>query len=319
MSVASCGAASCTAARLGENVRTVATKRASSGITLSAVPAWKVPTVTTTGSKTSNCRVTIVCSAGHDLAGHGDRVGRVVRLRAVPAAPVHGHVQRVSGRHHRPGPAGEHAERQQAGRHVQRVGRDRPLAGRVQHALLDHEPAAAGALLAGLEHEDDVPGQLGLARGQQPRRPGQHRGVQVVAAGVHGAGDPRGVGQAGALGHRQRVHVAAQQHGLARPAAAQHRGHRAERLRPAVISSGSPSRASSTLRWVRGRSSPISGSAWIGVAQLGELAGDRDRLVMYSGHRPPSFRRAFRASARTVRSRIAQHTLGRNAPSGRAR
>ena len=39
----------------------------------------------------------------------------------------------------------------------------------------------------------------------------------------------RGVRQAGALGHRQRVHVAAQQHGLARPAPAQHRGHRGQR------------------------------------------------------------------------------------------
>ena len=32
---------------------------------------------------------------------------------------------------------------------------------------------------------------------------------------------------------------------------------------PRVISSGRPSSASSTLRWVRGRSRPISGSAWI--------------------------------------------------------
>ena len=36
---------------------------ASSGITLSIVPAWKLPTVMTTGSNTSNCRVTRVCSA----------------------------------------------------------------------------------------------------------------------------------------------------------------------------------------------------------------------------------------------------------------
>jgi hypothetical protein len=49
--------------RRGENERTVARKLASSGITLSAVPAWKLPTVMTTGSKTSNLRVTRVWSA----------------------------------------------------------------------------------------------------------------------------------------------------------------------------------------------------------------------------------------------------------------
>ena len=36
---------------------------ASSGITLRTVPAWKLPTVTTTGSKTLNLRVTMACSA----------------------------------------------------------------------------------------------------------------------------------------------------------------------------------------------------------------------------------------------------------------
>ena len=41
----------------------MASKLASSGITLFTVPAWKLPTVITTGSNTSNRRVTSVCSA----------------------------------------------------------------------------------------------------------------------------------------------------------------------------------------------------------------------------------------------------------------
>ena len=41
----------------------MARKVASSGITLSVVPAWKLPTVITTGSNTSNFLVTSVCSA----------------------------------------------------------------------------------------------------------------------------------------------------------------------------------------------------------------------------------------------------------------
>ena len=47
----------------GENDLTVASNTASSGMMFRRVPAWKLPTVMTTGSKTSNCRVTMVCSA----------------------------------------------------------------------------------------------------------------------------------------------------------------------------------------------------------------------------------------------------------------
>src|ERR1700712_3365569 len=47
----------------GLKLRTVASKTASSPITLRLVPAWKEPTVINTGSKMSNWRVTMVCSA----------------------------------------------------------------------------------------------------------------------------------------------------------------------------------------------------------------------------------------------------------------
>jgi len=47
----------------GEKLRTVASNVASSGMMLRFVPAWNEPTVTTTGSKMSKRRVTIVCSA----------------------------------------------------------------------------------------------------------------------------------------------------------------------------------------------------------------------------------------------------------------
>ena len=42
------------------------------------------------------------------------------------------------------------------------------------------------------------------------RRAEQHRGVAVVAARVHAAGDRRAVGELVALGDRQRIHVGAQ-------------------------------------------------------------------------------------------------------------
>jgi hypothetical protein len=47
----------------GEKERTVASKWADAGMTFSAVPAWKLPTVTTTGSKMSWLRVTRVDNA----------------------------------------------------------------------------------------------------------------------------------------------------------------------------------------------------------------------------------------------------------------
>ena len=46
-----------------EKDRMVTRSRASSGMTLSVVPAWKLPTVMTTGSKMSKVRVTSTCSA----------------------------------------------------------------------------------------------------------------------------------------------------------------------------------------------------------------------------------------------------------------
>src|SRR5207244_11071132 len=46
---------------------------------------------------------------------------------------------------------------------------------------------------------------------QQMNRLDEHRGVRVVAAGVHPAGDLAGEIEPGLLRHRQRVHVAAQE------------------------------------------------------------------------------------------------------------
>ena len=79
-----------------------------------------------------------------------------------------------------------------------------------QDTLGEHVARAVEALLAGLEHEHDVAGEVVAVGAEQPCGPGQRRGVQVVPAGVHGAG-PRGEVLAGALGDRETVHVAAQQ------------------------------------------------------------------------------------------------------------
>ena len=78
-------------------------------------------------------------------------------------------------------------------------------------AVLDHQPGAGMPFLARLEHEFDGPGELVAMAVQQMHRLHQHRGMRVMAAGMHAARDLAGEVEPGFLRHRQRVHVAAQQ------------------------------------------------------------------------------------------------------------
>src|SRR5579875_3422982 len=135
----------------GENDRTVARKLAWSGMTLSVVPAWKLPTVMTTGSNTSNVLVTSACRAVTISQAAG--MGSAAACGREPCPPRPATVTRSVSAAAIIGP----------GRLVQREGCHRSLAGGVQHALLDHDLRAVVALLAGLEHEDHAPGQVGLA------------------------------------------------------------------------------------------------------------------------------------------------------------
>jgi hypothetical protein len=174
---------------------------------------------------------------------------------------------------------------------VQGVGRDRALARRVEHALADHVPGAGVALLARLEHEDHRAREVGLPGRKQPGGAGQHGRVQVVAAGVHGAGDRRRVRQAGLLGDGKRVHVAAQQHDRAGPAAAQHRGHRADRLAGADLQR-QPVQGSQHLALRLRQVQADLGLAVDRMPQLGDIARDLLRLITYRhwaslGHRAP--------------------------------
>ena len=70
--------------------------------------------------------------------------------------------------------------------------------------------------------------------------------------------DGRGERQAGVLLHRQRVHVAAQQHGRPRAPAVEHRDDRADAT-PRCTSSGRSASAATTASRVRGSSRPSSG------------------------------------------------------------
>ncbi len=83
---------------------------------------------------------------------------------------------------------------------------------RVEQTVGDHVPGAVMTLLARLEHEHDRAGKFVTPCAERLGRADEHRGMRIVAAGVHRAVDLRRERQAGFLLHRQRVHVAAEQY-----------------------------------------------------------------------------------------------------------
>ena len=93
--------------------------------------------------------------------------------------------------------------------------------GCIQKPVLDHEFRAVMAFLARLEHELHIALQLLAAAVQQMHRAHQHRGVGIMATGVHPSLDFGFEGQVRILRHRQRVHIPAQQNGRALLAAFQ--------------------------------------------------------------------------------------------------
>jgi len=105
------------------------------------------------------------------------------------------------------------------------IGGAHPLPRRIQDSLAQHVGRAVVALLARLEHEDDVAGQFVAVSRKDPSRPHEHRRVQVVTAGMHDTWFLAGVVKTGRLGQGQSVHVAAQEDRRSGAPPAQHRGH----------------------------------------------------------------------------------------------
>ena len=212
----------------GENVRSEAAIRASSGITLSTVPAWKLPTVSTTGSNTLNFLVTIVCRAVTISQAAGIGSAALCGWEACPPRPctvtsnVSAAAMIVPGRvlSTPPGSCADATCSPYAA-----TGRP-PAASSTPSSIMILAPAWPSS--PGWNMKITLPGSSPRRAREQPGRPGQHRGVQVVPAGVHHPVDLRRERQPGPLGHRQRVHIAAQQYRRPRLAAAQHRHNRAQ-------------------------------------------------------------------------------------------
>ena len=149
----------------------------------------------------------------HDLRPDQHAVDCLVRTGAGMAAlAVNGDLDVVGGSEHRAGGGREMAFGET--RHVVHAVDllDVPAG---HHAVLDHRLAATAAFLGGLE--DHHSGAVEIARlGEIFCRAEQHRGVAIMAAGVHLAGDLRSISYAGGFHDRQCVHVGPQADGLAR-------------------------------------------------------------------------------------------------------
>ena len=158
---------------------------------------------------------------GGDVAGRQHRVDTFLRPRAVRAPPAHGDIEERA-----PGHLRTRRDRELAQRHVGPVvdGVDRVAGKPLEQPVLQHRQGPAGALLAGLE--DEVHRAVEVAGFRQvSRRAQQHRGVPVMAAGVHLAGGAAGIGNVVRLAHRQRIHVRPKPHRLVAVAGPQHAHH----------------------------------------------------------------------------------------------
>ncbi len=140
-----------------------------------------------------------------------------MRMRGVAALAGDADIPAVGRGQQRAGLADDHAERD-AGLVVDREHR---VAGKLlEQPVLDHRLGAAAALFGRLE--DEVHGALEVALLRQHLgRAQQHRGVAVMAAGMHAARVGRAVLEVVGLVHRQAVHVGAKPDRLHRVALAQ--------------------------------------------------------------------------------------------------
>ena len=149
--------------------------------------------------ETIDCNAVINCEPTRTESMH------LFGARGVAAEPFNPDVDRVGRGHDRTGTDGKGADRN-ARAVVHAV--DLLDAEPVHQSVLDHGGGARTALLGRLEDYDRVAGEIpGL--GEIPRCTQQHRGVAVMAAGMHQARRLGGMGQIGRFLDRQRVHVGA--------------------------------------------------------------------------------------------------------------
>ena len=196
-----------------------------------------------------------------DMRADQHRVDALVRLCGMRAEALDLDDDAIGRGEQRARPDRELADRK-AGHVVHAV--DLLDAEALHHAVLDHLAAAAAALFGGLEDHHGGAGEVARL-GEIFRGAEQHRGVPVMAAGVHLARVGRAVREVCLLIHRQRVHVGAQPDGFA-AAALRPRMTPTTPVLPMPVTTSSQPKAlsfSATLAAVRCTSNRISGWAWM--------------------------------------------------------
>src|SRR5262249_40864936 len=158
---------------------------------------------------------------GRDVAGQGDGMDAGCRGGAMRAGAGDGNIEIGAARHHRTGADLKFPDCQS--RPVVHP-KDRVAWKAREEPVLDHRLAAAEPLFGGLE--DQVDGAVEISGfGQVASGAEQHRGVPVMAAGVHASPMARAVDEIGRLLDRQRVHVSPQADRARRGARAQPPDH----------------------------------------------------------------------------------------------
>ena len=145
-----------------------------------------------------------------NVHAHVDGVNGNVRVRAVRAAPVDRDLKPVYGGHHHARVVVHHkAHGRFARRHV--VGERRVHRRVFEQPVFQHVARALKRLLRGLKHQFHRAAKRVFVFLQHFRRRQKHRRVHVVSAGVCRFAGRARERLAALLGHRQRVHVGAQQ------------------------------------------------------------------------------------------------------------
>ena len=190
----------------GLSVRTVPLSQADWGMMLLAVAGLEARDRDDAGIE----RIDIARGDGlqgdHDLRADDHRVDALMRHRPVAALAFDGDGDFIGRRHDRALAQPERADRKR--RHVVHAV-DFLDAELVHEPVVDHRHGARAALFGGLKDDDGVAGEVAGLR-QALRRAEQHRGMAVMAAGVHLAGGFGPIGEIGLFLDRQRVHVGPQ-------------------------------------------------------------------------------------------------------------
>ena len=175
------------------------------GITLRALPAWNSHIEMTAEFQRIDGARDDRLQRRDQLRADQNGIDAFVRTRGVTAQPFDPDVDGIRRRHDRTGPDRERADRDS--RTIMHA-IDLVDGETVHQPVLDHRGGSRAALFGGLKDHDRIAGEIPRL-GQITGGAEQHRGMAVMAAGVHLARRLGCIRKTGLLLDRQRIHVGA--------------------------------------------------------------------------------------------------------------